>query len=352
MFACVYAYVHVCRCVRVFMCTRVCVYVYVCVCVRVCVCVCMCMFVCVYAEVCVSLCIRVCACVRMCVCVCVYVYQTESETEQLTDGRPSVPARTDGPEAREPRSALCQSARVEALVSLPLSPFLSPSLCLSRARALSRSLSLTSSLCVTLSLSPPLSVSLALPLCLCLSFSLSLTLSCCLAVSLLLSRSRAVSLVLLCSRARARARACFLSVRLPLFLSSLHSLSRSRSLFFSQKQIYIHSLAPTLADRTAESRSLEDDYPEQAHDRAAIVEVQHAQSEMLRHALSDGWANGRGKSGWKKLAGNRVRTDDAHSWSLGLFDSSISSAALGHDELEATLNSYGGRCCCVLVRCV
>ena len=61
MFVCVYACVHMRKCVGVFV--RVCVYVCVCVRSYVCVCVCVCM------GVCVCVCVR--ARARVCVCVCV-----------------------------------------------------------------------------------------------------------------------------------------------------------------------------------------------------------------------------------------------------------------------------------------
>jgi hypothetical protein len=90
--------------------------------------------------------------------------------------------------------------------------------------------------------------------------------------------------------------------------------------------------------RTSESRTLEDDYPEAAADKASIIEVRHARSTLLSHALADSWAQG--KSGWKRLEGERVRTGDPSS---ALFDASIRSNALSNDELEATLLEYGGR---------
>ena len=89
--------------------------------------------------------------------------------------------------------------------------------------------------------------------------------------------------------------------------------------------------------RTAESHSLEDDYPETAANRTSISEVTKARTELLRQALSDGWAQG--KFGWKQIEGEKFRLQD----SRGLFDVSLRSAALRTDELEATLAEYGGR---------
>ena len=66
--------------------------------------------------------------------------------------------------------------------------------------------------------------------------------------------------------------------------------------------------------------------------------MRHARSTLLSHALADSWAQG--KSGWKRLEGERVRTGDGSS---ALFDASFRSNALSNDELEATLLEYGGR---------
>lgn len=92
---------------------------------------------------------------------------------------------------------------------------------------------------------------------------------------------------------------------------------------------------------TAETHNLEDDYPEAAAARFSIGKVRHATGQLLQHALSDGWQQG--KSGWKTLTVERVRAGDVDAWSKGLFDCSMRSTALGNDELEATLASYGGR---------
>jgi hypothetical protein len=68
--------------------------------------------------------------------------------------------------------------------------------------------------------------------------------------------------------------------------------------------------------------------------------VRYARNGLLSHALADNWAQG--KSGWKRLDGERVRAGDGGP-ARGLFDASVRSTALGNDEMEATLLEYGGR---------
>ena len=92
---------------------------------------------------------------------------------------------------------------------------------------------------------------------------------------------------------------------------------------------------------TAESRALSDDFPETAANNASIRKVQEARADMIRHALADGWTED--KQGWKKISGGRMRTGEVGSWGQGFFDASIRSSDLRNDELEATLESYGGR---------
>jgi len=91
---------------------------------------------------------------------------------------------------------------------------------------------------------------------------------------------------------------------------------------------------------TAESRALSEDFPENAANCAAIREVLAAKAELIQRALADGWAES--KTGWKKISGDCVRTGEISSL-RGFFDSSIRSSDLINDELEATLESYGGR---------
>jgi hypothetical protein len=87
---------------------------------------------------------------------------------------------------------------------------------------------------------------------------------------------------------------------------------------------------------TAASRSLEDDYPEAKANMTAIEEVKNARADLLRHALADDWVQG--KMGWKTIKGDKMRTGD-ETTSLPI----RSSTSQMHDELEATIKSYGGR---------